>query len=118
MNDHSSIEAFAREVSPASPVICFSHLRWDFVLQRPQHLMSRFAKTHRVIFWQEPEAGPEGARASLRVETCAASGVIVVAPVLPPDLAGDDQIPVLRALLDDFLAGDAGPLVRWYYTPM
>jgi hypothetical protein len=35
-------------------VICFSHLRWDFVFQRPQHLMTRFARTHRVFFIEEP----------------------------------------------------------------
>ena len=42
-------------VSPAAPapLICFSHLRWDFVLQRPQHLIGRFAETRRVIFWEE-----------------------------------------------------------------
>ncbi len=36
-------------------VICFSHLRWNFVYQRPQHLMSRLAKTNRVFFVEEPE---------------------------------------------------------------
>src|SRR4051812_45095800 len=36
-------------------VVCFSHLRWDFVYQRPQHIMSRFAKTHRVFFIEEPK---------------------------------------------------------------
>jgi UDP-galactopyranose mutase len=25
-------------------LVCFSHLRWNFVFQRPQHLMSRFAE--------------------------------------------------------------------------
>ena len=30
-------------------LICFSHLRWDFVFQRPQHLMTRFAATRQVI---------------------------------------------------------------------
>src|SRR3954453_15385286 len=35
-------------------VICFSHLRWDFVYQRPQHLMSRFASVGRVFFVEEP----------------------------------------------------------------
>src|SRR5690349_1179709 len=34
--------------------ICFSHLRWNFVFQRPQHLLSRFAKQHRVFFIEEP----------------------------------------------------------------
>ena len=37
-------------------LICFSHLRWDFVFQRPQHLMTRFARDRRVIFWEEPIA--------------------------------------------------------------
>src|SRR4051812_6934446 len=35
-------------------VLVFSHLRWDFVYQRPQHLLSRFAKHRRVFFWEEP----------------------------------------------------------------
>lgn len=36
------------------PLIVFSHLRWDFVYQRPQHLLSRLAKSRRVIFIEEP----------------------------------------------------------------
>ena len=57
---------------PADQIlICFSHLRWNFVFQRPQHLMSRFAQAGRVIFWEEPEAAlPEmragAGRADLR----------------------------------------------------
>ena len=35
-------------------LVCFSHLRWDFVYQRPQHLMKRFGKFFRVFFIQEP----------------------------------------------------------------
>jgi ribonuclease BN (tRNA processing enzyme) len=35
-------------------LVCLSHLRWDFVYQRPQHLMSRFAKNRRVFFFEEP----------------------------------------------------------------
>ncbi|HVX86931.1 MAG TPA: FAD-dependent oxidoreductase [Phycisphaerae bacterium] len=36
------------------PLIVFSHLRWDFVYQRPQHLLSRLAKHRRVLFIEEP----------------------------------------------------------------
>src|SRR3954464_12298912 len=36
------------------PIIVFSHLRWDFVFQRPQHLLSRLAKSRRIIFVEEP----------------------------------------------------------------
>src|ERR1043165_1057676 len=35
-------------------VICLSHLRWDFVYQRPQHLLSRCARERRVFFFEEP----------------------------------------------------------------
>src|SRR3954451_14081723 len=51
-------EPSAPDPEPAT-LICFSHLRWDFVFQRPQHLMSRFARDMDVIFWEEPcEIGP------------------------------------------------------------
>lgn len=36
------------------PLIVFSHLRWDFVFQRPQHLLSRLAKHRRIVFIEEP----------------------------------------------------------------
>ena len=35
-------------------LVCLSHLRWGFVYQRPQHLLSRFAKQQRVFFIEEP----------------------------------------------------------------
>ncbi len=35
-------------------LIVFSHLRWYFVYQRPQHLISRFAKMYRTIYIEEP----------------------------------------------------------------
>jgi hypothetical protein len=35
-------------------LICFSHLRWNFVYQRPQHLLSRFANYTRVFYYEEP----------------------------------------------------------------
>ena len=35
-------------------LVCFSHLRWNFVFQRPQHLLTRFAKEMRVFFIEEP----------------------------------------------------------------
>src|SRR5215216_3493851 len=34
--------------------ICISHLRWDFVWQRPQHLLSRLSRSGRVLFVEEP----------------------------------------------------------------
>ena len=37
----------------STALLCFSHLRWHFVYQRPQHLMARFAREHRVFFVEE-----------------------------------------------------------------
>jgi hypothetical protein len=34
-------------------IVCFSHLRWDFVFQRPQHLLTRFADFSRVFYVEE-----------------------------------------------------------------
>ncbi len=99
-------------------LICFSHLRWNFVFQRPQHLMSRFADERRAIFWEEPEAALPGCEPALGVRTCAETGVVVVTPSLPGGMADAEQESVLKALLDGFLAGERGPFVRWYYTPM
>src|SRR3954449_7685918 len=61
-------------------LICLSHLRWDFVLQRPQHLMSRFARNRRVFFFEE--AVFEDVEPHIRQQICASTGVHVVKPVL------------------------------------
>ncbi|HEX8533729.1 MAG TPA: glycosyltransferase, partial [Allosphingosinicella sp.] len=99
-------------------LICFSHLRWNFVFQRPQHLMSRFAKERRVIYWEEPEAALAGCEPALGIRTCAETGVTVVTPSLPEGMSEEETESALKALLDEFLTGEEQPLVRWYYTPM
>jgi hypothetical protein len=69
-------------------LICFSHLRWNFVFQRPQHLMTRFAKGRKVIFWEEPILKADLHAAALETRICAGSGVIVVTPQLPERMTG------------------------------
>ena len=98
-------------------VICFSHLRWGFVFQRPQHLMSRFAAAGRVVFWEEPEYGSEGAP-RLNIDRNSPSGVVVVTPQLPHGLSVEAERAMLKRLLDGLVAGESAPIVRWYYTPM
>ena len=43
-----------KNLTSNTDLLVFSHLRWDFVYQRPQHLMSRFARDRRVFFIEEP----------------------------------------------------------------
>ncbi|HZU13756.1 MAG TPA: glycosyltransferase family 1 protein [Chloroflexota bacterium] len=93
-------------------LICLSHLRWDFVYQRPHHLMSRFARDHRVFYLEEPVWGANEAHLTMESR----NGVHVVAPHLPH---GADPVENQRALLDDLLEREeCTDLVLWYYTPM
>ena len=39
---------------PSYDMVVFCHLRWEFVYQRPQHLISRMAKNNKVLFVEEP----------------------------------------------------------------
>jgi len=100
-------------------LICFSHLRWDFVFQRPQHLMTRFAASRRVIYWEEPLAAPLEETASLDLKVCPKSGVIVATPHLPDSIQGEDRAKTLARLLDGMIEAEkiVQP-IRWYYTPM
>jgi len=99
-------------------LICFSHLRWDFVFQRPQHLMSRFAAEGNVLFWEEPQMLVEATEARLDSRRCARTGVTVATPILPAGLDQIEERRTLKRLLDAALAGHDGPVLRWYYTPM
>jgi Glycosyl transferases group 1 len=103
-----------------SDLVAFSHLRWDFVTQRPQHLMTRCARQRRAFFVEEPvfveDGSPARLDASLRPE-----GVTVVVPCLPISLARDPEVleGTIARLLSQFLAErQVVRPVLWYWTPM
>lgn len=98
-------------------LICFSHLRWAFVFQRPQHVMTRFAATHNVMFWEEPEYHQGIGEARLRRQVCPDSGVVVLTPEID-ETAREREEEVLAGLLDAATANLHGAVIRWYYTPM
>ncbi len=98
-------------------LVCFSHLRWDFVFQRPQHLMALLARDFPVIFWEEPVYGPAGSEPSIASRS-PFQNVTVVTPHLPEVLSAPAATAALRTLLDTCVAGSAAPLILWYYTPM
>ncbi len=114
----SSAEPSAQDPSAAT-LICFSHLRWNFVFQRPQHLMSRFARDMTVIFWEEPVEIPRGETAYLKVRDADDfPNVRLVVPHLPEGMPEPAREAALARLLDAHLAAVRGPLIAWYYTPM
>ena len=98
-------------------LLCLSHLRWSFVYQRPQHLMSRFARDYNVLFHEEP-IPTEDAEPWLEVRP-EENGVQVLIPRLPAGCEGEDATRVQRQLLDGYLEKlGVSDLLLWYYTPM
>ena len=59
-------------------IVCLSHLRWNFVFQRPQHLLSRAAREGRVLFIEEPLKSADGPPMTVTEE----QGVLVCVPRL------------------------------------
>ena len=108
----SSSTGFEPKGSAGQVLICFSHLRWDFVFQRPQHLMTRFAKDRRVLFFEEPVTAPLHNEPQLAERVCPESGVVILTPELPDDLQGEAREQALRKLLDARLKSCAGDLIR------
>ena len=113
------------EAEPSAPdpgrptLLCFSHLRWDFVFQRPQHLMSRFARTMTVVFWEEPVEIGRRETAYLKVRQAEHfENVRVVTPHLPEGMEEEQREAALKRLLDAHVTSYTRPLVAWYYTPM
>jgi glycosyltransferase involved in cell wall biosynthesis len=107
------------------PLIVHSHLRWDFVWQRPQQVLSRLGKRHPILFVEEPVFADDIATASLDVSGVS-PGVHRVIPRLQAELRGsyDAAAMVVRSLLQQFIAGQSrfvgvfDGAVQWFYTPM
>jgi UDP-galactopyranose mutase len=94
-------------VKNVGTLVCISHLRWDFVWQRPQHLLSRFAKDYRVLFVEEPitrVGEPEP-----RLE------------VVRHDVGEDSEITVLRMLYpvaEEHWVGHGDPMTQDTYSKL
>jgi len=98
-------------------LLCFSHLRWDFVFQRPQHLLTRFSQELNVFFLEEP-IFDNSAVPSLKQEKKSAT-LTILRPHLRSGLPPEEVNAALKTLLDKFLASvDLQEWLFWYYTPM
>jgi glycosyltransferase involved in cell wall biosynthesis len=105
------------------PIIVHSHLRWDFVWQRPQQLLSRLVAHHPVLFVEEPMDSASGPALDVSLTP---EGVVRVVPQLPN--AGTSSVdaqcslvlPLLERALHEhpLLAGRFASPVQWFYSPM
>ncbi len=98
-------------------VVCLSHLRWNFVYQRPQHLLSRFARLGRLFFVEEPiyTNSPEH---YLHYEK-KSELLQIVTPHLPHGLSPEQIEQAQKMLLAGLLnTHKIEEYLFWYYTPM
>src|SRR4051812_6999047 len=83
-------------------VVCFSHLRWNFVFQRPQQLLSLCAMEHPIFFVEEPIFSKDFQTSSLHISR-PQPNVSVLVPHLPESTDQEAANFIQNKLLDDFL---------------
>ena len=104
-------------------IIAFCHLGWDWVWQRPQQFLSRFAKRHRVLFVETYRADVDTTRVGLRTPE-GHPNVVVMQTHLPASRWDDggfidaERRRVLRAVLAGELRGQFESPLLWFYDPM
>ncbi|RQP09549.1 MAG: glycosyltransferase family 1 protein [Chryseobacterium sp.] len=95
-------------------LVCFTHLPWDFVYQRPQHLLSRFAKQYRVYYFEEPRDTEE--------DDHFAAGItkenIAVVKLFLAKKEGDRNARLTHLVHNAFKYLGIQDYICWYYTPM
>jgi len=96
-------------------IICLSHLRWNFVYQRPQHLLTRFAKTHTIYYIEEPLFHENDDRNEI---TLTNENIHIITPYLNknnPENITERQHDLLKKLLYE---KNINNYIFWYYSPM
>jgi glycosyltransferase involved in cell wall biosynthesis len=86
-------------------LVVFCHLRWDFVYQRPQHIISRLSHDYKILFVEEPWQSKEIAH-SLNF-------VLPNLHVFRPNISHIDE---LAGVLTQLLGSASIPLA-WFYSP-
>lgn len=115
METSESVENSKASDALSIDVICLSHLRWDFVYQRPQHLMSRFAAGGRVFYFEEPIFFDGETHLSITPRN---ENISVCVPHINHD-KGREAVEIQRAMLENLLAENKiENYIAWFYTPM
>lgn len=97
-------------------VICFSHLRWNFVFQRPQHLLTRWSRDVNVYYFEEPEFGDQD---TISLKETIDGNVTVLTPQLKHGMNEKEISRYQEILLLQFIKiNQISDYIAWYYTPM
>ena len=105
-------------------LVVVSHLRWSFVWQRPQQLLSRLAQYHRILFIEEPVYAEDGDTNLSAVCEQVMPNVTTLTPVIPKSEANDtplwlwpDQSHIIQQVRQALKQLEFGPRALWFYTP-
>jgi beta-glucosidase/6-phospho-beta-glucosidase/beta-galactosidase/glycosyltransferase involved in cell wall biosynthesis len=106
-------------------IVVFSHLRWGFVWQRPQQFLSRFAKKHKILFFEEPFFDAKEGEERLDFHKVMPN-VTVATPHVAPSWNRNPRMPerlreFAREAIQAMNEGSGGEFDRpllWYYSPM
>jgi UDP-galactopyranose mutase len=103
---------------PLPDLVCFSHLRWDFVFQRPQHLLSRFASQIRVFVIEEPIFDAPEDPGFMHISS-RGNNLTIAVPHLPGGRSAEEVNTMQKSLVDQLIQEQSiNHFVAWYYTPM
>ena len=94
------------------PLVVFCHLRWEFVTQRPQHIISRLARHRKVLFVEEPIGHAPHERGTAQLYQ-AAENIQVLQPRTDPGRLVEEIAPLVL----DFLQREQWeqPML-WFYS--
>src|SRR5437868_5041841 len=82
-------------------IICFCHLRWNFVYQRPQHLLTRFSRNSRVFIVEEPRYWDT--ENHLEIKDVDNQQIWVATPHLRKGLNEQEAISAQKGLVDELI---------------
>ena len=122
----ASLAPNSSSLAPSSPaasfpdLVCFAHLHWDFVWQRPQHLLSRFGQQGRVFYVEDAFYHADDL-IEPHMEVKQRQDVKVLVVHLPARLRGNDDAAdqAQNDVLKQYFAQEhITQYIFWYYTPM
>src|SRR3954451_2798255 len=111
--------------SDAYSMVVHSHLKWDWVWQRPQQFLSRLSREHRVLFVEAPDVydGAPVTRVDLR-EVTDFPNINVLQIKIPANRRSDtawidkERRRVVQSLLGGPLGQSFTSILQWFYDPM
>jgi glycosyltransferase involved in cell wall biosynthesis len=98
-------------LSPDVDLVVFCHLRWEFVTQRPQHLISRIGEGRKVLFVEEPIGPGEGMAKEIQIN----ENFLVIQPQIEGAAMNSELAPIVQQYMKKM--GIEKPIV-WMYSAM